>query len=178
MNSTLIKRVIAILGLCLCLGLMNWKIVEKEEHLSTGQVVLLALAPVDPRSLMQGDFMALRYAMQTPIRQKTGQTNGTEKSGIDGLAWVSLAENNVAQLRTITLSDDPAPADAQDLTALQFRVRGGNVKLGSDAFFFQEGTGPAYEAAVYGKFRVNDSGELLLTSLVDKDFNVIDASGD
>ncbi|MFX7329222.1 GDYXXLXY domain-containing protein, partial [Acinetobacter baumannii] len=34
---------------------------QKEMLLKEGQLVLLPLAPVDPRSLMQGDYMALRY---------------------------------------------------------------------------------------------------------------------
>src|SRR5690606_6091689 len=34
-----------------------------------GQVVVLSLAPVDPRSLMQGDYMALRFAVAGPLQE-------------------------------------------------------------------------------------------------------------
>src|SRR5690606_39326084 len=38
-------------------------VVHKQRVLATGQTVLLELAPVDPRSLMQGDYMQLSYAI-------------------------------------------------------------------------------------------------------------------
>ncbi len=39
----------------------NWGIYQREQLLTQGRIVLLELAPVDPRSLMQGDYMALRF---------------------------------------------------------------------------------------------------------------------
>jgi len=52
---------IIILNLVLLLGYFNYSVIKKEKLLDNGQLVLLELAPVDPRSLMQGDYMALRY---------------------------------------------------------------------------------------------------------------------
>jgi len=46
----------------LALVVANAAIWEKEALISTGQVVFVELAPVDPRSLMQGDYMTLNYA--------------------------------------------------------------------------------------------------------------------
>jgi len=40
-----------------------------ERILSDGRVLLLELAPVDPRSLMQGDYMALQFAAVDDIRK-------------------------------------------------------------------------------------------------------------
>jgi uncharacterized membrane-anchored protein len=54
---------------------------------------------------------------------------------------------------------------------LRYRVRAGRLKFASDAFFFQEGTAGAYENARYGRYRVADDGELLLTSLHDEHLN-------
>ncbi|MDE8355606.1 GDYXXLXY domain-containing protein, partial [Klebsiella pneumoniae] len=48
------------LGLVLALAVVNLAIVSCERLLAEGEVVLLELAPVDPRSLMQGDYMSLR----------------------------------------------------------------------------------------------------------------------
>ncbi|MEY4484068.1 MAG: hypothetical protein RL693_1520, partial [Verrucomicrobiota bacterium] len=39
----------------------NVLIFQKEQTLANGRQVFLKLAPVDPRSLMQGDYMSLRY---------------------------------------------------------------------------------------------------------------------
>jgi uncharacterized membrane-anchored protein len=48
---------------------------------------------------------------------------------------------------------------------MRFRVRNGQVKFATNAFFFEEGTGAAYEMAQYGEFRMDEDGELLLTGL-------------
>ena len=63
------SKVIAVLGLVLALGLINWSIYQKEQHLRHGDVIKLKLAPVDPRSLMQGDYMALRFELANQIRE-------------------------------------------------------------------------------------------------------------
>nr|WP_255016738.1 GDYXXLXY domain-containing protein [Psychrobacter sp. PraFG1]UTT87693.1 GDYXXLXY domain-containing protein [Psychrobacter sp. PraFG1] len=57
----------AILGLLLTLSVVNISIAKNEKLLATGESVLLKLAPVDPRSLMQGDYMALNYALSEQI---------------------------------------------------------------------------------------------------------------
>ena len=50
-------------GLALVLVTINTSILTKERLLRDGTVLRLALAPVDPRSLMQGDYMALSFAL-------------------------------------------------------------------------------------------------------------------
>ncbi|MET0346848.1 MAG: GDYXXLXY domain-containing protein [Casimicrobiaceae bacterium] len=40
-------------------------------------------------------------------------------------------------------------------------------KLGTNAFFFEEGTGDRYAGARYGEFRVAPDGEAILTGLRD-----------
>ena len=56
------SRILIITNLLLLLGYLNWSIYQKEQTLRDGQLVLFELAPVDPRSLMQGDYMSLRYS--------------------------------------------------------------------------------------------------------------------
>ena len=53
------SRILIIVNLILLLGYFNWSVYQKEQTLKDGQLVLLQLAPVDPRSLMQGDYMRL-----------------------------------------------------------------------------------------------------------------------
>ena len=53
------SRILIITNLLLLLGYLNWSIYQKEQTLRDGQLVLFELAPVDPRSLMQGDYMYL-----------------------------------------------------------------------------------------------------------------------
>ena len=50
-------------GLALTLGLTAVLVMDKERVVADGTPVLLELAPVDPRSLIQGDYMQLDYAL-------------------------------------------------------------------------------------------------------------------
>ena len=58
-----IRLAILVLGAFIVLALVNLQIFGKEAIIRDGRTVLLRLAPVDPRSLIQGDYMALRYGI-------------------------------------------------------------------------------------------------------------------
>ena len=59
----------------LILAVVNLAIWQNERLIKQGETLLLELAPVDPRSLMQGDYMALRFAMADAIRQQLKTPN-------------------------------------------------------------------------------------------------------
>ena len=152
------RNAIALLAGVAVLGVANWTIHSRERLLSDGRIVLLELAPVDPRSLMQGDYMALRFkAMDEAFGR--GRVEGIE----DGRIVVRLDERGVGRFAR---RDTGGPLAAGEL-ALRYRVRDGRVKFATNAFFFQEGHAKYYARARYGEARVAPSGELLLTALRD-----------
>lgn len=160
---------IALISLVIVLGLVNWTIAGKEKHLAEGQLAFLDLAPVDPRSLMQGDYMALRFRLANEVRNaviKTDEQRRTSGSS-DGFVVVSLDTQNIASFKNIY--DGQAITDGDIL--MRYRIRNGVVKLATNAFFFQEGKADVYQTARYGAFRIDDEGELLLVSMHDKDLN-------
>ena len=61
------RNKVAIIAGIIVLLLINWSITGKEQHLKEGKIVYLQLAPVDPRSIMQGDYMMLRFAIARDI---------------------------------------------------------------------------------------------------------------
>ena len=63
------RNVLVFLGLALALGVPNYAIIQKERLLASGTPVLEELAPVDPRSLIQGDYMRLDYAISRQLRE-------------------------------------------------------------------------------------------------------------
>ena len=165
MNKTMtVPRWLILLGTLLVLGALNFAIVGKERIKRTGEIVYLRLAPVDPRSLMQGDYMALRFVLVQVLEQSLGRdaagaTPGA-REGEERLAGVSLASDRVA-----TLTDPSSPATLR----LRFRIRNGQVWLGTNAFFFQEGDAQRFSSARYGEFRVDrESGEAVLVGLRDE----------
>ena len=163
--------IIALLGLALVLVVMTRNIIKYEAHLTTGDTVLLALAPVDPRGFMQGDYMTLSYALERDVFAALNRDPGSYPTNEEGYVIVALDNNKVAQF--VRLAANQPENLATNEMAIHYRIRNGAMQLATNAFFFQEGHGEAFEAAEYGLFRVNDKGEPLLTNLVDDDFAVI-----
>lgn len=153
------RSIVLLAGLVLILATVNRQIMEKEEILRDGEVVLLQLAPVDPRSLLQGDYMALNYAMARPVLQAADSADAD-----DGYVVIELDEMRAATF--VELYTGRTLEQGQQL--LRYRKRGGMVRLASDAYFFEEGQGHAYSAARYGELRVSGDGEAVLTGLRDE----------
>ena len=163
---------VALFGLIIIIAIMTMNVAKYETHLTTGDTVLLALAPVDPRGFMQGDYMTLSYALERDILNTLEKARDLDKAA-DGYVIVRLDKHNVG--RFVRLADSYQPDIlAADEKAIHYRLRNGSVKLATNAFFFQEGHAEAFEAAEYGLFRVNDNGEPLLTDMVDGAFNMIE----
>ncbi|MGR8948805.1 MAG: GDYXXLXY domain-containing protein [Gammaproteobacteria bacterium] len=163
-----LARLVVVVSLAGSLALINWSIYSNERQLSGGTAVYLKLAPVDPRSLMQGDYMALRFEMANEIRDALGDVRGAIRAPrsqmtTDGHVIVETDENHIGRFVAI-YSGQPL---LQDQLLLQFRMREGRVKFATNAFFFQERDAKKYESADYGMFRVGKHGKLLLTSLHD-----------
>jgi uncharacterized membrane-anchored protein len=154
------RKSIAIVAGLVVLAAVNWGIYARERLLAEGRVVLLELAPVDPRSLMQGDYMALRFKAANDAFGR-----GPARDVEDGRIVVQVDARGVGQF---VRRDDGSPL-AQGEVAMRYRVREGNVKFATNAFFFQEGAAKNYEAARFGEFRVAPSGEMLLAAMRGKD---------
>ena len=152
-----------VLGMLLViLAVINFSIFSKEQHLKSGVTVYLKLAPVDPRSLMQGDYMALRFDAADQLYNALQSSNDDmRKSTHDGQIVVHLDENKVGTFQSIYQGQ---PLQKNQLK-LNYRVRNGEVKFATSAFFFEEGTAKLYEQARYGEFKVNEQGELLLDAM-------------
>ncbi|MGL6288107.1 GDYXXLXY domain-containing protein [Aeromonas hydrophila] len=140
------------------LAAINVTVWRYERAMSSGEVVLLRLAPVDPRSLMQGDYMHLNYelARQLGNRQQ-------DEAPADTLV-IRLDEQQVASW----VEGGKPDQLARDERRLQVRRSDGQWLIGPDAYFFEEGTGEQYEVARYGEFRLQESGKALLVGLRDE----------
>jgi uncharacterized membrane-anchored protein len=147
-------RALILVAALVVLVAVNGSILAKERLKTHGQRIYLELAPVDPRSLMQGDYLALRF--------RIAQDLSTDASGS---AALRIDERGVATL-------DPQPT--HDSPRIRYRVRNGAVWLGTNAYFFEEGTAERYVGAQYGEFRLDpDSGEAVLVALRDKDLRAL-----
>ncbi|AEI69050.1 GDYXXLXY domain-containing protein [Corallococcus macrosporus] len=145
-------------GLAFALLVPTGLVVQKERVLRSGKTVLLELAPVDPRSLIQGDYMVLDYAIS---RARRADRRGLP---VDGHMVLRLDADGVGTFARFDSADAPlAPGELK----LRYRLRDGRFRLGAEAFFFQEGHAERYEGARYGELRVADSGSSVLVGLRD-----------
>jgi uncharacterized membrane-anchored protein len=161
------RLIVLVVTTVVILALVNTQIAGKERIVRDGATVLLALAPVDPRSLMQGDYMALRYALAGDVAEAADAAEVA-----DGEIVIEVDESGVA--RFVALHDGEPLASGQHL--LQFRVRGETVRLASDAFFFEEGQGETYARARFGELRVDTNGSAVLIGLRDQNVEPIELS--
>ena len=144
-------------GLAILVGI-NVTVWRFEHAMSSGETVLLELAPVDPRSLMQGDYMRLSYALARQLGSPLQEGAATQT------LVIRLDEQQVAQ--RVEGGTPDALATAQRL--MQARWQQGQWWIGPDAFFFEEGTAAQYEQARYGEFRLQADGATLLVGLRDQ----------
>ncbi|MFT4818466.1 MAG: putative membrane-anchored protein [Marinobacter psychrophilus] len=157
------RRLIGLLALLVALVMVNLSVFQKEQQLAHGKVVYLDLAPVDPRSLMQGDYMTLSFAIGQEIRRAFGRSAQAFLMAKTSTHYVivTLDSQNRASFKTLFNGQDLAPEEL----LLRYRIRHDIVHFATNAFFFQEGDAEYYEAARYGQFRVNEQGEPLLVAL-------------
>lgn len=155
------RELLVLGGLLLVLLVPNYAILQKERLLADGTLVLLELAPVDPRSLIQGDYMRLDYAV---ARELSGRIPR------EGNIVVRLDDRGVA---SFVRRHDPNASLAAGELLLRYRVRDRLVRIATDAFFFQEGHASRYERARFGELRVSKSGESVLVALRDSAYRVL-----
>ncbi|WP_246129732.1 GDYXXLXY domain-containing protein [Verticiella sediminum] len=147
----------------------NAGIWRNEAILRTGQVVLLQLAPVDPRSLMQGDYMALRFALEAEIEavlQRGGGGDQGREAPAPAYAVLAVDADRVATFQRLQSGAVPL-LDGE--VALRYEWRHGRVDVAPGAFFFEEGRGAYFAAARYGELRIAPDGRALLSGLRDAD---------
>ena len=158
------KWAIILLNLVLLLLYFNYSVMGKEEILEEGQLVLLELAPVDPRSLLQGDYMDLRYKISEGIV--------SENIPKRGYCVVLLDSSGVANKVRFQKAITPLK-DGEYLIAYTAPDEW-NINIGAESFFFQEGEAEKYEKAKYGGVKIDKNGNSLLVGLYDEQLQKIE----
>ena len=152
------RKIFILVVAMLIITAINFKIYQTEHFIKYGKSVYFKLAPVDPRSLMQGDYMALRYDIERGLY--SSNTKGKTK------ILLTLDKKRVAKIKS--LSDTAKLGKDEFLVSLNKKPYRVELKL-AHRYYFQEGKSKKYEKAVYGKFKT-DSSKMILVNLVDKDF--------
>lgn len=196
-KSTIVLLLTGILSLVYVNGLA-WRYAAIR---SEGQLVHLELAPVDPISLVQGQYMRLRFDLerQDAELQEADHDLFAEDPSAGVLAVLELDQNRVGTV-TRLIPENPADSTIRDLeheygaagyALLRVEVddefrrhiaensddgpRDFRIKLRQNSFLFQENTPEKYSGARYGIFRVTSDGEYVLVDLAGEDFEPMTA---
>jgi len=153
-------RIITSMSIVATIILFNLSVLEKEELLANGRPFLFELAPRDPRSLMQGDYMVLRYRLAEEM--ETRPSNSLDQRGFLAL---QVEGNLVADGRFLSAATDIAA----DEVLIEYKRVDDEIKIGPESFFFQEGDADLYAEARYGELRIDEKGQTLLVGLRGKD---------
>ena len=173
--SNNIKKILLIINIVILFVVTGFSANKEEGYKKSDSYFYLELAPVDPRSLLQGDYMTLNYDIidkaQEIIFNGIYDSKDENNEFLDmrkGYIVVSLDENKVAKF--VKLSKEKT--DEKDLLFIAFKSDGFNVNINANSYLFQEGTGDKYENARYSKVVLVDN-KLRLIDLRDKDFKEI-----
>ncbi|MGH6932392.1 MAG: GDYXXLXY domain-containing protein [Dongiaceae bacterium] len=158
----ILRNFLILFGMLLVVGVVNRDILRKEDTLANGRLVLLELRPVDPRSLFQGDYMLLRYAATT--FPPAGTIDAMPRRGV---LVLQLDDGGIGRFKRI---DDGSPLAANE-ARMRYKSQHwqAELRLGAEAFFFQEGDAEIYANARFGMLRIDPSGNSILIGLADKD---------
>ena len=138
------------------LAVANIGIWRNEQVIATGQAVFVELAPADPRSLMQGDYMRLNFGLP--------ETNQVVLEDVRARRPHVVAKTDARGVAQLLRMHDGKPL-AQGEFLIELTPKDGQWTLVTDAWFFAEGEAQRWERARYGEFRILPDGRALLVDL-------------
>ncbi|ATO19812.1 GDYXXLXY protein [Acinetobacter sp. LoGeW2-3] len=169
---------LAIFSIALFCGL----VLQHEWHLRNSQSIYVELAPVDPRSILQGDYMALNYELhfEGDTEAKRVEESGSQNKKITALeksiqdqahllSYVQLDD----QRRVIQTSLDKKHLKTGPETSARLVLKNPSNRLqnlypAANSFMFAEGLELCYRNAKYAEIKVKENGQALLADLVDQ----------
>jgi uncharacterized membrane-anchored protein len=137
---------------------VNVAIRQKESLIARGRPLFVALAPVDPRSLMQGDYLRLNFALPPDAGLATLVTRSRP---------MVVARRDDRDVATLLRVDMPGASLAEGEFRVELTPKDGGWVLVTDAWFFREGDAQRWAQARYGEFRVAADGRALLVGMAD-----------
>ncbi|NQX65090.1 GDYXXLXY domain-containing protein [Paenibacillus alba] len=159
------RWIIALLVLLQVLA-MSLQIGKSEWLLAHGQLIKLKLEPLDPRSLMQGDYVRLRYTISdTEIWETRGPDSAQDKK-----ITVVLAPNTATGVFEFSRIYHAGEALALGEIRLNGKKDGYNrIAYGIETYFIPEGTGRSYERdAKFAEVKVSAGGDAILVRLLNQ----------
>lgn len=145
---------------------------KSEQIISNGQDIYLKLAPRDPRSIMQGDYMSLNMDINNQIREYiVNETYGSHDHWTDDQIEVLCKSQYVVittdSCNVVRLQDAIHPKYENEMI-IKLKHEGTYPIVPIKSFFFEEGSEKKYSAAKYAHVKVDLLGYLKVIALADE----------
>jgi uncharacterized membrane-anchored protein/uncharacterized membrane protein len=144
-------------------GFIGYQTISNEQLLKNGTSIKLELQPVDPRSLLQGDYVQLSYTISTPDEGKFAIEELASQKRVKVVLY--QAENGLHVFDRMYREGETLQAGEVMITG---RTDGWRfIYYGIESYFVPEGTGLEVERnAKFALVRVGKSGNALLEKLL------------
>jgi uncharacterized membrane-anchored protein len=161
--SLKITSIIAVIFLQL--AILGFQVEKSESLLANGELIKLELAPVDPRSLLQGDYLVLRYNISSIQIQEDSWNEVVRVGLIEDKNGLYKYSSNYVVGREI-----PADMIKKADIWITGRLKGyENIEYGIENYFVPEGTGfDLQEKIHYAYVKVAANGDAMLVELTEK----------
>lgn len=175
------KRYLPFIFGLLVLVIVNSNIFKQEQLINNGESIFVKLRPVDPRSLLQGDYMALSYDLHITPTTKTKAQAKQSDGQISLLAYQLIVTLDERQ-RVIASTFIPPESLANNQRKLIVKKTGREswqteFYPASNSFLFAEGLAKCYERAEYAELKVAKTGKPLLYRLTDNALHPLNCEG-
>ena len=184
------KKMLPLVLATLSIILFGLMIARHEWHLAHSDLIYVKLQPVDPRSLIQGDYMALNYDLyfggkppqalssDVQITQERTAENLEREYFIDQPSILSYVQLD-AQHRVIRTSFNPDvltmyPDSSTKLILKNPANTFDGLYPAARSYLFAEGLETCYRDAQYAALKVQKNGQPLLVGLVGENLQAFD----
>ena len=152
----MIKKKILILNFIL-ISIFFFFSIYKEESYKKENTIILELAPKDPRSLMQGDYMTLNYQMRNEFNTANPSYYDSSKAFI----MIEADDKGVSHYSGISPNLVKNSIKVKDVYTFD---------IGANSYFIKEGTSSHFDNAKYVKLYLLKSGKVRIYKLLDGNF--------
>jgi uncharacterized membrane-anchored protein len=169
-----ISNWVLVLTAVLALVYVNLNAWQSQQIKLSGDVLFLELAPVDPLSLVQGQYMRLRFEIEKEYNATSEDQQVIQNGHGDVLAMISLDAKQIGTLTGLLSPKQWQQHGDGSLVQLQVHAQhtdsegSYDIRIQQNSFLFQESTEDRYTRAKYGMFRVHKDGRYVLVDLADE----------
>jgi uncharacterized membrane-anchored protein len=171
-----------VLTAALALVYVNLNAWQSQQIKLRGEILFLELAPVDPLSLVQGQYMRLRFGIEKRYDTTQEDYQIIQNNRGNGLAIINLDSRRIGTLTGLLAPNQwRQQRNRDDTVLLQIHAQSvalprvltpfgtHSIRIKQNSFLFQENTEDRYAQAKYGMFRVRENGLYILVDLADED---------